>query len=185
MTYTYALNIMDTLTRASDNEVVEGLHWYDKTRELANEWADGDIWKGAGVIAAYSPLTPWWRNLQLAKDSLLTGIANPKSLGSNVRKAQAILDGAPVLPTLNGPKLTAFASAIADPDSRLVTVDQHAYSVAMGEHFFTRNAKFGVRVYRDIAQAYTECADFVGIAPYQLQAITWVTWRNAHPGPST
>jgi hypothetical protein len=173
----YVVNIIDTYLRANDEDIDAGIHWYDSTRALALEWANGDLWKGAGIIAAYSPQTPWWRTKELARISLQNGIAEPGHMFSN--KAQAILDGAPVLPTLNGPKITAFASAIADPDSQLVTVDVHAYSIAMGKRF--TNPKFGIRVYRAIADAYRECAELAGHSPSQFQAITWVNWRRRHP----
>lgn len=178
MTTTYARNIRRVLDMANATEIIDGMHWYDNARELATEWANGNVWKGAGVIAAYSPMTPWWRNLELAQESLTTGRASTGSLKLNVRKAQAILDGAPVLPTLNGPKLQSFASAIADPNTDMVTVDQHAYSIAMGKHFTTKNAKFGIRVYREIAQAYRDVAADTTYTPIQVQAITWVVWRN-------
>ena len=178
MTETYALNIQRVLDMATPAEIIEGMHWYDNTRNIALDIANGDIWKGAGMLAAYSTMTPWYRTIQLATDSLKNGKANPKSIGMNVRKAQAILDGADVLSTLNGPKLTAFASAIADPNTDLVTVDQHSYSVAMGKHHTTQTAKFGIRVYRAIAQAYRDVAAGTSYTPIQVQAITWVVWRN-------
>lgn len=177
----YITNIIDCYLRASDDEITQGASWYDDARAMATEWAGGDVWKGAGVIAAYSPLTPWERNLELAKDTLLTGTARTDSLSINVNKARAILAGAPVLPTLGGPKTTAFASAIADPDSSLVTIDSHAYSIAMGYWMPTSKAKFGIRTYRKIASAYTETAQLAGYSVSQFQAITWVAWRNRHP----
>jgi hypothetical protein len=177
----YKVNIIDTYLRATEDEIAEGISWYDDTRALAIEWANGDVWKGAGVIAAYSPNTDWDRNLELAKDSLLTGVARTDALGMNVRKAQAILDGNEPLAVLNGPKTTAFASAIANPNSPLVTVDSHAYSIAIGKWTPTSKAKFGIRVYRSISEAYVECAELTGYSVSQFQAITWVSWRNRHP----
>lgn len=178
MTTTYAHNIRNVLISATPAEVIEGMHWYDETRAFANDISNGDIWKGAGVIAAYSPMTPWWRNKELAANTFKTGKADPKSIKMNVNKAQRILKGEDVLTVLNGPKLKAFASAIADPNTELVTVDQHSYSVAMGRHHTTRNAKFGIRVYRAIAEAYREVADQTPYTAIQVQAITWVAWRN-------
>lgn len=177
----YADNILQVYNLATSDEVNEGLNWYNDARNKAIEWSNGDVWKGAGVIAAYSPVTDWDRNLELAKSSLLTGIARTDTLQMNVRKARAILNGANVLETLKGPKTTAFASAIADPNTDLIAVDSHAYSIAMGEHFYTSQAKFPIRIYRAIAQAYRDVAQHVGERPIDLQAITWVSWRNAHP----
>lgn len=177
----YLTNIMHSYLSATDDDIKRGIVWYDNTRALATQWANGDVWKGAGVIAAYSPMTPWWRNLELAEESLLTGKANPKSTKTNVDKATRILAGEDVLTVLKGPKLKAFASAIADPNTNMVTVDQHIYSVAMGRHFTTKTAKFGIRVYRAIAADMTEAAQLAGMPISEFQAALWVYWRRTHP----
>lgn len=177
----YLTNIIACFLRATDTDIDDGTHWYDNVRALATQWADGDTWKGAGVIAAYSVNTPWWRNLELAKSSLELGFARADTLTDNALKAQLIIDGAPVLPTLHGPKITAFASAIADPNSSIATVDSHAYSIAKNRHYTTKEAKFGIRTYREIAAAYSEAAELAGYSVSQLQAITWVSWRKRHP----
>lgn len=178
MSSDYVLNIINAYLMATDAEYDEGVNWYPHKRDLALEWANGDLWRGAGVIAAYSPLTPWWRNMELARDSLITGIARTDTITQSWTKAQAILDGAPVLETLRGPKLTAFATAIVDPATDLITVDSHAYSIAMGKHFFTRQVKMNMGTYRAIANAYIEAADYAGIDGTAMQAITWGSWRN-------
>jgi len=178
----YVTNIMDTYLRLTEAEIEEGMHWYDNTRALATEWANGDVWKGAGVIAAYSPATDWPRNLELAKSSLELGFARTDALGMNALKAQRILDGEPVLPVLNGPKTTAFASAIADPDSDLVTIDSHAYSIAVGYWVPTSGVPhLRKRRYASFADAYTEAAGLAGYHVSQFQAMTWVGWKNRHP----
>ena len=173
-------NIISVYLSLTDSEISEGVHWYDSARDLAKEWSGGDVWKGAGVIAAYSPMTPWWRNMELAKDSLLTGVARTDSLTMNVSKAQRILDGEDVLSVLNGPKLKAFASAIADPDTDLITIDSHAHSIAIGRHLFTQQSKLGVRTRREIVDAYREAAELAGYHVSAFQAMTWVGWRNRH-----
>jgi hypothetical protein len=177
----YQTNIVSVYLGAHPAEVYSGMHWYDDTHKLAAELSPGDVWRGAGVIAAYSPLTPWWRNKELAIDSLTTGIANPKSLGNSVRIAQRILDGEHPLDVIKGDKTRAFCAAIADPlTADIATVDSHAYSIAMGYHIPRKKAVFGKRVYREIAAAYSDVADMVGISTAQIQAITWVSWRNTH-----
>lgn len=180
----YVLNIIDCYLRATDDEIQQGIHWYDKARDMATFWADGDVWKGAGVIAAYSPMTPWWRNIELAESTLTTGAVRFDTLKMNAIKAARIMDGEDPLTVLNGPKLTAFASAIADPETDLITIDSHAHSIALGRHLFTQQSKLGVRTRNEIVEAYREAAYLAGYHVSAFQAMTWVSWRNRHVNKS-
>ena len=38
----------------------------------------------------------------------------------------------------------------------------------------------GVREYRALQEAYYDAASDLELMPYQLQAITWTTWRELH-----
>jgi hypothetical protein len=171
-------NILSVYLLASDESVGEGMAWYNNAHNLALELSPNDVWRGAGVIAAYSPLTPWDRNVMLATESLKTGIAHPKSLGNSVRAAQRILDGEHTLEVLKGDKTRAFASAIADPaGSTIATIDRHAYDIAMGEYHTDDTRKIGKRVFRTLSDAYVEASFLADIGVAQMQAITWIAWR--------
>lgn len=172
-------NIVLTYLSATEDEHAQGMAWYDEAHNIAAELSPGDVWRGAGVIAAYSPLTPWWRNLELAIDSLNSGIANPKSLGNSVKAAQRILDGEPVLDVLKGDKTRAFAAAIADPvNSTIATIDRHAFDIAHNRIHVDSERRIGKRVFRAMSDAYVETAELAGISVAQIQAITWVAWRR-------
>lgn len=178
----YVTNIVHTYLQGTPEEIAEGAHWYDKQNALCRELCPDNVWRAAGVIAAYSPLTPWWRNRELAIDSLITGIARNDSLGMNVRAAQRILDGEHTLDVLKGDKVRAFASAIADPDnSTIATIDRHAHDIAMGRVFDNHTRKIGKRVFRTLSDAYCDAADMLGHSVAQTQAIVWVIWRNRLP----
>lgn len=177
----YTGNIMFILDLARPDEIAGGASWYDDAHALALELSPNDVWRGAGVISAYSPMTPWWRNVELATESLKTGIAHPKSLGNSVRAAQRILDGEHTLDVLKGDKTRAFASAIADPaGSTIATIDRHAHDIAMGEKHTDDTRKIGKILFRTLSNAYVECAMESGYGVAQIQAITWVTWRRLH-----
>lgn len=177
----YSTNIVDVYLRATEDDIIEGMNWYSYAHTLAHEWANGDVWKGAGVIAAYSPLTPWYRNMQLAQTSLFWNGARTDSLGNSVRAAQRIIEGEHPLDVLKGLKTRAFASAIAtNGQTELVTIDSHAYSIAVGIPVPVKKAKIGVRLYRELSAAYCDVSDMTGYAPAIIQAITWISWRNRH-----
>lgn len=172
-------NITDVFNRASQSEVEDGLFWYPTAQQIASEIAAGDIERGAGVIAALSPMMPWDRNVMLARQAFETGIASG-GLGANVRKAQAILDGAAPLDILGGDKVRTFYGNIVNPWGAGVTIDRHAYDIAVGIKHGDKRPGIGKGVYREFAAAYVEAAKSIGIFPLELQAITWTVWRREH-----
>ena len=98
---THAENIMSVFLSASEASYRDGKTLYDETNELAREIADGDVWKGAGVIAAFSPVCPWHRNVALARNAFATGVATGHTT-MFCGMAQRILDGEPTLSVLKG-----------------------------------------------------------------------------------
>lgn len=178
---TFCYNIMSVYRDATDDERTDGMAWYDGAHALAVELSPNDPWRGAGVLAAYSPLTPWWRNVELATDSLTNdyGLARTDSLPNSVSAAQRIVSGEHPLDVLKGDKVRAFCAAIAEPaNSTIATIDRHAHDVAIGRVCVDSERKIGKRVFRAMSDAYVECAEYLNIGVPQIQAITWVVWRN-------
>lgn len=172
-------NILKVYRSATPDQIRAGRDWYSSAHNLAWVMGRGDVWKGAGVISAYSPLTPWWRNQELAISSLFSGVARTDSLGNSVKAAQRILNGEYTLDVLKGDKTRAFACTIANNGMcDCVTVDSHAYSIAMGTHTFSKDVKMTRGIYKEIAISYRNAAKREGISPAQMQAITWVVWRD-------
>lgn len=175
---THIDNILSVFLSASEASYREGMTWYDDTNALAREIADGDVWKGAGVIAAFSPVCPWHRNVALARNAFATGVATGHTT-IFCGMAQRILDGEPALSVLKGDKTRAFASAIADPaGSMIATIDRHAHDIAMGRVHTDKERKIGKRVFRTLSDAYVEVANMTEHSVAQVQAITWVSWRK-------
>lgn len=177
----FTRNILKVYRAASDEQIHAGMSWYGEAHDLALEIAHGDVWRGAGVIAAFSPLTPWWRNVELAVTSFRTGVARTDTLGNSSRAAQRIIDGEHPLDVLGGDKTRAFAENIAlNGISDNVTVDVHAFSIAHGKAIPSSQIKMGKALYREIAECYSRAAKIADIMPTQMQAITWVKWRDMH-----
>jgi len=180
---TITRNILKVYRRATEQQRVDGAAWYAKANSIAASIANGDAWLGAGLLSAYSPMTPWWRNVELAVDSFRTGVARTDTLTNNARAAARMLAGEPVLDVLNGQKTRAFVENIATcGETDAVTVDSHAYSVAINKHTFTKDVKLGKRDYRIIAEAYRRAAKREGLDyPSHMQAIVWCVWREENP----
>jgi len=174
----YAPNIAAVYKRATDSEHAAGLSWYSDAHNLALTLSPNDVWKGAGVIAAFSPLKRWETNVRMAQRAFDTGIASGHTNLCN-GIAQRILDGAHPLDVMRGDKTRSFTQAIAtNGNGTIATIDRHAHDIAVGYYSTDKNRNIGKRLYRDMASAYLECADYFGISVNAMQAITWIVWRR-------
>lgn len=175
---TYCYNIMSVYRRATPDVREASARWYADAQALALELSPGDVWRGAGVLSALSPLKKWELNVHIARVSFSTGIAQG-NIGQHNEKAQRILDGEFALDVMRGDKTRSFAEAIATGGKgEIATIDRHAHDIAMGRAFTDKTRKIGKRVYREMAAAFRECAEYTGESVNGIQAITWVVWRT-------
>lgn len=194
-------NIEKVYNNATDTEKRDGLLWYPEAfrtcATLAEEFkvvVKNTVW----ALASLSPNNSWTNNiLDLVKvlkcysDNNHRNICNSyengdksafKSLACrtypiNILKAFHCLDGR--LDYLKGKKVTSFADNIWNPASQKVTVDGHAYSIYAGQKMSMSKASPYIKKEYDIVEkAYQDTASKIGIKPMELQAITWVSWRN-------
>ncbi|MEK9955023.1 MAG: hypothetical protein VW577_06405, partial [Pelagibacteraceae bacterium] len=105
------------------------------------------------------------------------------------RKAWSILELMPeqdeVIRILNGQKIVSFFSNIIGEDT--CTVDGHAKNIYYGErHGLTSDkSNIGKKEYAMIQEAYVNAGKQVRfngrpLKAFEMQAITWVTWRRIH-----
>lgn len=178
---TLVRNIIRTYKAASDAERAEGVEWYAQAFRLALEVDPEHPTRAAGIIAALSPLTPWDRNVFLVRETYRTNGLQGGTLGKNRDKANRILQGEDPLLVLKGAKVRAFfAGIVSSGASSDVCVDRHAYDLAVGKRY-GKNERPGLSSkdgYARIADAYCRAAKRLGVGPQELQAITWVAWRN-------
>lgn len=172
-------NILAVYERANDEQIEIGLNWYRDARALASQYWRGNVY-GAGIIAALSPMLSWDRNAILASTAMKTGIAGG-CLGSSCAKANRILMGEHPDTVLGGDKVRSFWHNIAYIDSDMVTIDRHAYDVAMGvRHKENNRPGLKGKRYQTFVQAYRDAAADVELQAYELQAITWEVWRSQY-----
>ena len=165
----------------------EGLDWYvlgyEFCKKLSEKYSQ-PLPVVCAIVSALSPATNWEQN---KKDAVRLLESNEKGLssksfttyGQNVRKAHAILEDK--LDPLNafsmktGPKTYNFFHNLLNPyDSDYVTVDRHAYTIAVGAN----NGRISPLLYKKISDGYRRAAGKAGILPNQLQAVLWVTHRK-------
>lgn len=186
--------ILDVFASADESTVAAGLSWYGtvaaqvcedvRTAALA---ANRDVLtfnQAAGILAALSPATGWGDNCAGAIEFAVTGNMFAQTPLFNSRAA-AIRDGANPLDVLGGRKVRSFYRNISDPTNPgPVTVDRHAISLVFGFPLSERQLKplaGNVGGYQICAGAYRSAARYLGLLPNQVQAVTWLAWRNANP----
>lgn len=191
-------NIQMVLSLANASEWANGPSWYANALETCHKLSkDYDVsWRTvAGVVAALSPNNRWERNVRDAESLIAAYLNGDDILTVSVStyhtmraKAWSILEqrataDTAILKLLNGRKIMSFYLNITgDADS--VTIDGHARNIAYGERLSLSGSKFtiGVREYKLLSEAYR----IVGLAAsprlkaFEVQAITWTTWRRIH-----
>lgn len=188
-------NVLETYRSASFSAFSEGMTWYDHAHEIAL-LLDYDIVRAAGVIAALSPMNEWDNNIRKANaiyalDGKVPfsedGKSNGIGLGSNVRKAIRIYEGEhplDVIPAKTSPKVLSFYRTIVNPNDTEVdpVIDRHAFDIAVGMRTDDKTREILSRksVYQSFVNVYRYAAEIVGITPKQLQAVTWVAWKQMH-----
>ena len=180
---------------ANPSEIKHGLTWYVNAltdcRKIAND-LDLPIHIVIGVVSALSPNNKWERNIINAKD-LCTAFINGNDMDSikvstyhkMKEKAWHILEAMPsyeeTISILNGKKIVSFFRNISG-DETDITIDGHARNIYYNDRqgLTTPNTSITKTEYADIQKAYLRASKKLGIKAYELQAITWVTWRRIH-----
>jgi hypothetical protein len=187
-------NVLAVYNGAFENHLRYGLSWYPTAHRAALRMGGGraqHLSRNAGIIAALSPLNGWTNNVNKAAElisrrgriTVIKGQPNGIGLPDNVIKAIRIYKGEQPLDVLGGDKVRAFYRTILDPTADIdPVIDRHAFDIAVGE--VTDDKRRGILsrkgVYHQFGLIYREAAAIVGISPSQMQAITWVAWREAN-----
>lgn len=199
----YVSNILKVYNLATELERAEGIAWYNDANKICKRLArkyKQPVKIVCYVMAALSPNNKWQRNITDCERVLRTFVSgeltertveyyqgNKEALKglactytANVLKAYNILrDGD--ISYLKGLKTTNFAQNIFQPKNDNVTIDYHAISIAIGVRHTIESVEskyFKGKHYEELANAYREAGRQVGLKASELQAITWVAWRN-------
>lgn len=183
----YVRNIISVWSIADDSQILDGRDWYWSAHQTARMLADGDVKVGAGLLAALSPQTAWWLNVELACEAFDSGNArrHVKDACGKANRIMAGIDPESVLPMHR--KTGQFYRCILDPsDPVAVCIDRHAHDVAVGVPYgdWPRGLSAKGR-YALLAHCYWEAAQRLGELPSVVQATTWVVWRDSLAGVGT
>lgn len=195
--HTHVQNIVNKYKEASPELMKGGSEWYERAHDEAKKVGGGDVRRGAGIIAALSPLNDWDRNVAQAHELRKTGHVAGALLPENVDKARRIHSGQDPHEVLGGHKVRSFFENIHDPSNKEpVTIDRHAYDIAMGHPFVGTGRKSTPRGgggkmspdiglsalgrYQHFVHAYKAASEQLGVeVPNRTQAVSWVSHRGA------
>jgi hypothetical protein len=175
--------ILETLERATDEQLRAGAEWYADGYRLAEFMAEGTPYtvnQVLGVLAAISPRMPWKQNVKLAGEIVRArGTLERGCLFTNLRKANRILAGADPWEELTSQKVRAFFECfLTRGQTDIVCVDRHALAISFG--FEITDTRMNEKTYNRIAEEYRAAAREAGMPAAILQATTWVVWRELH-----
>jgi hypothetical protein len=179
----YIRNIIAVYEQATDDQKTQGFNWYPTAHQLASFLSEGDVQRGAGVIAALSANKAWDTNQKLAGDAFGGDVhGHTRDNLEKVAKIMAGVDPTEVLPM--GMKTGNFYRNILDPeDTEAVTIDRHAHDVAVGRPYGDEERGLGAKGrYAVLSLAYRNAAAKLGILPSELQAVVWVVWTESLAG---
>ena len=188
-------NIIAIYKLANASEIKHGLTWYVNANtdcmRIANT-LELPLHIVIGVVSALSPNNKWERNIVNAED-LCNAFINGQDMDSikvstyhkMKQKAWHILETMPsydeTITILNGKKIVSFFRNISG-DETDITIDGHARNIYYNDRqgLTTPNTNIKKNEYLDIQKAYLRASKKLGVKAYELQAITWVTWRRIH-----
>lgn len=195
-------NIQAILDLASPSEWVEGRIWYATAKDIALKLALSygiQPIKAVAVLSALSPRNKWSRNKTDAERIINAYVSGGKEAAlevsvctftSNKKKAIEILElsenkgtvcWSDILSVLSGPKLCEFASCILGQED--ITIDGHAWCIWEGCRSSLKDVpSIGKKIRQQIKNDYQSVALANDLKGYELQAITWVTYRRIHLG---
>ena len=194
-------NIVGVYLLSNSVEKGDGIEWYARAMIAAQTISNStgvNVNKVAGVIAALSPNNRWERNLIDAEyvckvyiNGDVEDVMNVKvcTYGKMLLKAVNFLqcDNISEIPTiLNGRKIRAFYECIIGKSDSVV-VDGHAYSIWIGERLTMKQVpNIGIKLYASITADYIAATQEINdkfntnLLPFQVQAVTWVTWKRLY-----
>lgn len=178
-------NVLGVYNNSTAANMRFGLTWYMDAHNFAKTLDPNNVARAAGIIAALSPMSGWENNKNKAAQLYRqNGDGAGVGMKNNVSKAIRIFNGEDPALVLKGNKVTAFFHTILDPTSNTVppVVDRHAFDIAVGKKTDDKTRAMLARkgVYDNFAEVYCEAAKIAGIGSAQMQAVTWVAWREIH-----
>jgi hypothetical protein len=182
-----AASIGEFYDLASDKQKEDGRQWYRVANAFLRDVASDYGAPFAAVAGAFSALSVGNKLSQNCRDLFaildMGAGANVATYSRQKDKALAMLAGDDPRIALGKLKTRAFWHNLVAPDTAgRVTIDRHAVRICWpkltaADVSTGRYTKTAAK-YRQWEQAYILAAGRVALLPHELQAITWLVWRD-------
>jgi hypothetical protein len=185
-----AKNIEKNLAEATKEERAFGKTWYPAAHDLAARYAKHyhvPLDKVIGVFAALSPQKAWEDEMRIVDEFFQHPNERHGQTDDNMEKARRIMAGEKPDVVLTGKKpqyqkTKNFYHNISDPTStQWVTIDGHAAAMSVGHTADNIGQVMQNTHYETFAAAMKQVAEAHHMLPHEVQAITWLHWRNGAP----
>jgi hypothetical protein len=172
---------------ATPKQLDAGMSWYADAHAFAAGLASTygvSVAQASGIISALSPLNPWGNNKRLAERFVREGGLTEGYLSRGLASAQKILDGTDVLDVLRANKTRNFFMSILTEGDQGITIDRHAYSLAVNTRFGDNMPKLSDKMYAATVEMYRRATVILSaeydmrLTPAQTQAVSWVQYRS-------
>ena len=145
-------------------------------RDLIDAFVNGRDMDSVSVCTYGAMKRKAWSILDHTAIQMSDGLYDWTAYDETVKEIKAIL---------NGRKIVCFYENIMGEDT--CTIDGHARNIAYNERVNLTDNKtsIGVKEYANLQEAYRQAAKRCTVngrrfKAYELQAVTWVTWRKQH-----
>ena len=173
--------------QATNKDIKQGLQWYKNANIEANKIAKKynlDVYKVAQVISALSPRNKWIQNIKDANklcEAFILGL-HPTDIKvctfhSNKFKAFNILADNKTI-NINSLKTYNFVNNIAFLSDQHVTVDIWHLRSCFKNNIKITNSNIGKIAYQQIKDITINLSNKLGLKPFELQAILWLSTQN-------
>jgi hypothetical protein len=201
---TLVANILDAYANSTEEEYTAGIEWYNKVHNIAKDFADKYGYSFEVVCAVFARLSPnlYWDTNYVQAIAFIEAHANgtastwedvriwtpysyegkPCGYGTNNNLAWQILETGDTS-LVRGEKIESFMHNFMmgpeDPDTK-ATVDIWATRVAFKDPLVEPAINDTDGSYAYLEQAYNLAAQEAGLTPKQIQAVTWVHYKNKY-----
>lgn len=177
-------NVLAVFNHASLSNYNDGLSWYNDAHNFARSLEPGNVERASAIVAVLSPQVSWSANVTLALRAYENMSGDGLGFQDKVRKINRLFAGESPDSVIGGQKVVSFYSTIlapSNPDS-IPTIDRHAFDIAVGmkTEDKVKNILSRKGVYMAFADVYRTAASIVGIGAPQIQAVTWLRWKDMH-----
>jgi hypothetical protein len=184
-------NITKVFRSADAYQIDSAAQWYSDAYEIAAAFAakhDMTVEATAAVIAVLSPMQAWGNNVNLAARILVgAGTVTTGGLSANVAKANRIILGESPSTVVGGQKVTNFYRSILTKGAEGLTVDRHAFDIAVGVRHGDKNRPgISKGMYATIEDMYRRAARILSkeygrvLTPGAVQSVTWMVHREKY-----